>query len=463
MVEQLPHLAPRAEFAQHRPGHDIDQALCRRHCQPVTYSLHAQCVGGGARMTLALVVLGVVAIALLVFALYLLLRANPLQAELEQLRARLQQLTEERARLGAELQHAAGRFDEQKLWVREQTQHFEARVLAATAKLVEESGRALSERNQKDMGAVVTPFKEQLAEFRQRVDHIYAADTHERGSLKAQIEQLTSLNQAMSVQAQQLTNALTVSSRSTGDWGETILERILEESGLQRGREYDLQVVVTGRNNETLRPDAVINLPESRHLVVDSKVSNKAWTEYCAAADDTDKAAKLRLHLASLRAHIKDLSGKGYTDSPELTTVDFVLMFVPVEAALLTAFAKDPDLYGEAHRARIVLVTPSTLMAVIKLVQSIWTVQKRKESADELFEVGRKLYEKMTNFAETFEKVGDAIKASGDAYEKAFGQLKTGRGSAIRLAENMKQLGVTPASGKQMPAVLLIPDRDEDE
>ena len=418
-------------------------------------------------MTLALIILGAMALVLLVLTSYLLLRPNPLQR-------RVEELLEERSRLAASLEHAqaqlqaereASRGDlaKQEQWIREQTQHFEKSVLAASSKLMEESGRALTERNQKEVGAVVTPFKEQLAEFRQRVDLIYSADTKERSSLKEQIAQLTSLNQAMSVQAQQLTNALTVSSKSTGDWGETILARILEESGLQRGREYDLQVVVTGRNAETLRPDAVINLPESRHLVVDSKVSNKAWTEYCAAVDETEKAAKLRLHLASLRAHIKDLSGKGYTDSPELTTVDFVLMFVPVEAALLTAFAKDPDLYGEAHRARIVLVTPSTLMAVIKLVQSIWTVQKRKESADELFEVGRKLYEKMTNFAETFEKVGDAIRASGDAYEKAFGQLKTGRGSAIKLAENMKQLGVTPASGKQMPAALLQLDQDEDE
>jgi len=414
-------------------------------------------------MTLALAVLGVVAIALLVFALYLLLRANPLQAELEQLRGKLQQLTEERARLGAELQHAQGRFDEQKQWVQEQTQHFEARVLSATAKLMEESGRALSERNQKEVGAVVTPFKEQLAEFRQRVDHIYSADTKERSTLKEQIAQLTSMNQAMSAQAQRLANALTVTSKATGDWGETILEKILEDSGLRKGHEYDVQVSISGRKGELLRPDAVINLPESRQLVVDSKVSNKAWTEYCAATEDNDKDAKLREHLASLRAHIKGLSAKGYTDSPELATVDFVLMFVPVEAALLTAFVKDPDLYADAYRARIVLVAPSTLMAVIKLVEGIWTFQKRKESADEIAEAGRKLYEKLTNFAESFVKVGDTIRRAQDTFEDAQKQLATGKGNAIRLAENMKQLGVTPASGKQMPAVLLHPDQDEDE
>jgi len=418
-------------------------------------------------MTSALVVLGAIALALLILALYLLWRPNPLQP-------RVEELVEERSRLAASLEHAQAQLhaerdsardqlQKQEQWIREQGQLFEARVLAATGKLMEDSSRALSERNQKDVTAVVAPFKEQLAEFRQRVDHIYAADTHERGTLKAQIEQLTSMNQAMSLQAQRLANALTVSAKSSGDWGETILGKILEDSGLRKGHEYELQVTITGRNREALRPDALIRLPESRQLVVDSKVSNKAWTEYCGASDEAEKELKLREHLASLRAHIKSLSGKGYTDSPDLSTVDFVLMFVPVEAALLTAFVKDPDLYADAYRARIVLVAPSTLMAVIKLVEGIWTFQKRKESADEIAEAGRKLYEKLTNFAQSFVNVGRAIQQSSEAFEQAKGQLSTGKGNAIKLAEDMKKLGVTPAPGKQMPPQLLQPQENEDD
>jgi DNA recombination protein RmuC len=418
-------------------------------------------------MTPALFILGGLALALLALVLYLLWRPNPLQR-------RLEELLEERSRLAASVEHAQAQLDseretariqlmKQEQWIREQTQHFETRVLAATAKLVEEGGRVLTERNQKDVSAVVAPFKEQLAEFRQRVDHIYAADTQERGTLKAQIEQLTSMNQAMSVQAQRLANALTVTSKSSGDWGETILEKILEDSGLRKGHEYELQVTITGRNREALRPDALIRLPESRQLVVDSKVSNKAWTEYCGATEEADKELKLREHLASLRNHIKGLSAKGYTDSPDLSTVDFVLMFVPVEAALLTAFVKDPDLYADAYRARIVLVAPSTLMAVIKLVEGIWTFQKRKESADEIAEAGRKLYEKLTNFAQSFVNVGKAIQQSSDAFEQAKGQLSTGKGNAIKLAEDMKKLGVTPAPGKQMPPQLLQPQENEDD
>jgi DNA recombination protein RmuC len=412
-------------------------------------------------LTAALIILGAVAAGLLGLSLYLLLRPNPLQAEVEQLRARNAEQSEQRARIAAELQHAQGRFEEQKQWIGEQTQHFEARVLSAATRLMEERGRALNEQNQKDVSAVVGPFKEQLAEFRRRVDDIYAADTRERSTLKAEIQQLTSMNQAMSVQAEKLATALTVTSKSVGDWGETILERILEDSGLRRGHEYDLQVAITGSDGQRLIPDAVIRLPESRQLVVDSKVSNKAWTEYCGTTDEVEREVKLREHLASLRTHIKGLSGKRYTDSPDLKTVDFVLMFVPVEAALLTAFVKDAALYADAYRSRIVLVSPSTLMAVIKLVEGIWTFQKRKESADEIAEVGRKLYEKLSNFAESFLDVGRAIEQSGRAFEKATGQLSTGKGNAIRLAEQMRELGVTPASGKQLPPSLVQGSGDE--
>jgi DNA recombination protein RmuC len=416
-------------------------------------------------VTAVLIILGIVALALLLLCVYLLWRANPLQPRVEELleeRSRLAaSLDNARTQLQSERDTAAAQLQRQEQWIREQSELVEARVHALTTKLMEEGGRALAERNKKEVSDVVAPFKEQLDQFRQRVDHIYSDDVRERSRLGTQIETLTQMNQAMSAQAQRLANALTVTSKSVGDWGETILGKILEDSGLRKGREYELQVSITGRNGESLRPDAVIRLPEARHLVVDSKVSNKAWTEYCGATDEVEKEARLREHLASLRTHMKGLSAKGYADAPELSTVDFVLMFVPVEAALLTAFVKDPDLYADAYRARIVLVTPSTLMAVIKLVEGIWTFQKRKESADEIAESGRKLYEKLVTFASTFVKVGTQIRQAGDAYEEAQKQLSTGKGNAIRLAENMKELGVTPAAGKLMPPQLLQPDDEQ--
>lgn len=182
----------------------------------------------------------------------------------------------------------------------------------------------------------------------------------------------------------------------------------------------------------------------------------KAWSDYCAATSDEDaKADCLKLHLASLRSHLKSLASKDYSQSPDLNTVDFVLMFVPVEAALLTALQEDDSLYSDAYRAKVILVTPSTLMAVVKLAEGLWTLQKRKESADQIAEAGRKLYEKLTNFAQTFVDVGEAIEDSQRAFVKARGQLATGKGNAIGLAEKMKELGVTPGAGKGMPVGLL--------
>ena len=373
--------------------------------------------------------------------------------QLADTRANLASLTADRDNLKV-------RLEEQKTWINEQTKLFEERVLATAQRVMEERGRTFTEQNKKEIDSVVTPFKEQLAEFRHRVDHIYTADTRERGQLAQQIVHLTSLNQTVSAQAERLTKALTITSKSAGTWGETILHKILEDSGLRQGREYRMQVSIRGRNGETLQPDAIVDLPECRQLVVDSKVSNKAWTEYCGENDEVKRRGCLLAHIASLRAHVKGLAGRDYSASPDLQTVDFVLMFVPVEAALLTALATDETLYTDAYRSKVILVSPSTLMAVVRLVEGLWTLQKRKESADEIAEAGRKLYEKLTNFAQTFVAMGAAIENVQSAYEKATGQLSTGKANAIRLAEHLKELGVRSAPGKEIPAALLDADQN---
>ena len=344
---------------------------------------------------------------------------------------------------------------EQKNWVVEQTRFFEEKVTTVTARLMEERSLALTEVNKREMDAVVLPFKTQLEEFRQRVDQIYTTETRERGQLHEQIVQLTNLNQSVSQRAEELTNALTITSKSTGDWGETIMKRILEDSGLKEGREYSLQHSIQGEDGERLQPDAVVFLPENRQVIVDSKASNKAWKEYCAATDEAGRELHLAAHLASLRAHIRGLSAKKYEASPDLHTVDFVLMFVPVEGALLTAFQHDETLYTDAYRSKIILVTPSTLMAVLKLVEGMWQFQKRKESADKIADAGKRLYEKLTTFANTFLEVGEAIEKAHGTFEKAKGQLSTGRGNAIRIAQQMVELGVGPAPGKTLPAELV--------
>ena len=353
-------------------------------------------------------------------------------------------------------------LERQQAWIEEKTQQFEQSVLATSARLMEDRGRALNEASRREVETVVGPFREQLAEFRRRVDEIHSVEARARGALDEKIVLLTQLNRAVSEQADRLTQALTISSKSTGDWGETILARILEDSGLRLEKEYRLQYAVRGAEGERLQPDAVIFLPEGRQLIIDAKVSNKAWTAYCGEADETLRATRLREHLASLRAHMKGLSGRDYPGSPDLATVEFVLMFVPVEAALLTALAQDESLYADAYRQRIVLVSPSTLMAVVKLVEGLWTFQRRQESAEEIAEAGRKLYEKLVGFCTTFLEVGTQLQRSAAAFDRAKAQL-SGRGSAIRLAERMRELGVTPSAGKRLPEALTRADDEDDE
>jgi DNA recombination protein RmuC len=261
------------------------------------------------------------------------------------------------------------------------------------------------------------------------------------------------LNQQVAKEATNLTRALTVTAKTTGNWGESILKGILERSGLRRGQEYELQVPVKGEEGEQRYLDALLHLPEGRQIIIDSKVSNKAWTDYVNADTEEDRTAAFTLHLASLRAHVKGLAQRNYPDVPELKTVDFVLMFVPVEAALLEALSREPALYEEAYGKRVVLVTPTNLMVVVKLVESLWTVQNRKEFADRIAEAGGRLYDKLTTFAENFEEVGDRIAKLQKSFELSRGQLATGKGNAIGIAQGMMELGVK--AKKKLPDPLL--------
>ena len=350
----------------------------------------------------------------------------------------------------------------QQQWLEQQTLLMHEKISATAARLLEEKSRSFSEVNKRELDHLISPFKEQLAEFRRRIDDIYANDTRDRIELREKIQSLTALNESVAQQALHLTNALTISSKSTGTWGEVILQRVLEDAGLREGREYRLQVSISGAAGDQQRPDAVLFLPDDRQLVIDSKVSNKSWVDYCEAPDAPRRALALAAHVASIRAHLKGLAKRDYARSPDLKTADFVLMFVPVEAALLTALSSDFSLYGEAYRAGIIFVTPTTLLAVARLVEGLWTVEKRQRSADEIAESARKLYEKLVNFSESFVAIGGSLDEARLAFNKARGQLAEGPGNAVRLAEGLKELGVRPAAGKSFPPQLLSGNREED-
>lgn len=341
----------------------------------------------------------------------------------------------------------------QQQWITEQKQQLEERFRNVANELLEEKTAKFTATNAERISTLLEPLRTTLGEFRQRVDTVHAEDIAARTTLREQIVGLTALNQQVARDATNLTRALTVTAKTTGNWGESILKGILERSGLRRGQEYELQVSVKGEAGEQRYLDALLHLPEGRQIVIDSKVSNKAWTDYVNAETEEDRKTAFDLHLVSLRAHVKGLADRNYPDVPELKTVDFVLMFVPVEAALLEALAREPALYEEAYAKRVVLVTPTNLMVVVKLVESLWTVQNRKEFADRIAEAGGKLYDKLTTFAENFEELGDRIAKLQKAFEVSRGQLATGKGNAIGIAHGMTELGVK--AKRKLPEPLL--------
>lgn len=364
-----------------------------------------------------------------------------------------QQLHQVRTELSAKLEAAEKTAATQQQWIADQKQQLEERFTNLANQLLEEKTARFTATNAEKLEAIIAPFRTSLGEFRLRVDAVHTEETKARASLAEQIASLTQLNQQVSQDASNLTRALTVNVKATGNWGESILKGILERSGLRQGQEYELQVPVKGEEGEQRFLDALLHLPEERQVIIDSKVSNKAWTDYVNATTESAREEAFAAHLVSLRAHVKGLAGRNYPDVPELKTVDFVLMFVPVESALLEALAREPALYEEAYSRRVMLVTPTNLMVVVKLVESLWTVQKRKEFAEEIADAGAKLYDKLVGFAENFDKLGARIEALREGYEDSRKQLATGKGNAIGIAQGMIDRGVK--ARKKLPEGLL--------
>ncbi len=382
-----------------------------------------------------------------------------LQQQHESLRAHEHRLQGEHAALRASFENLREQMQQQKIWFEEQTRHLRSEAESLTGKILEEKTQRFTALNAERLGELLNPLREQLGDFKQKVEQVYTDEAKERSALKAQVEQLHSLNKALSERTEDLTQALTTNSKVQGDWGEMVLTRLFEESGLTRGREYELQDHIVSAAGHGQRPDAVIYLPEQRQLVVDSKVSLTAWTDYAGARDEVERSAALKRHLGSVRSHLRDLATRDYTRSPDLHTVDFVIMFVPIEAALLEALRGDDKLYADAFKAKVVLVSPTTLFSVIKMVESMWSVRKREQNAEKIAEAGARLYDKLAGFVGSFEDIEKCLSRAQDAFTKARGQLSQGRGNALRVAEEMRALGLR-SSGKTRIAEIVAADDD---
>jgi DNA recombination protein RmuC len=325
--------------------------------------------------------------------------------------------------------------------------------------ILEEKSRRFAEQNQQNLDTLLKPLQEKLTDFRKQVDETYQSESRERFALKQEVEKLSNLNLRMTDETRALTNALKGESKTQGDWGELVLETILENSGLRKGEEYLVQDSHTLNDGSRLQPDVVIRLPESKHLVIDSKVSITAYTRYIQADDEAIKANELNGHIQSIKQHIQGLSAKNYQDLYGVASIDFVLMFIPVEPAFLAAMRHAPEIYQDALKKNIVIVCPSTLLATVRTVAHLWRQEHQNKNAQEIARQCASLYDKFVGFVEDLDKVGQRLDQAQASYTDAIGKLKTGRGNLIRTAENVKKLGVKP--NKSLPAQLTDTADDE--
>ncbi|MBX7051423.1 MAG: DNA recombination protein RmuC [Flavobacteriales bacterium] len=326
-------------------------------------------------------------------------------------------------------------------------------------RIFEEKTKNATAQNKEQLDLVLTPLSRKLKEFEEKVERVYQDENKERINLKKEIELLAGLNKQLSGDANNLAVALKGDNKSQGNWGEMILEKILERSGLVEGSEYKTQESAQNVDGTVIRPDVVVFLPEKKHLIIDSKVSLIAYNNMISASSDEERMRFLKQHSESIRKHIKDLGEKNYQTAKTLNSPDFVLLFMPIEAAFSAAMQYDQELYQFAWDRKIVLVSPTTLLASLRTVASIWMQERRVINAEAIAEEGGKLYDKFVAFTDDLLAIGSKIEASKKEYDEAMKKLSTGTGNLIRRAENMKKLGVKQQ--KQLNQTLL--DKADEE
>jgi DNA recombination protein RmuC len=328
-----------------------------------------------------------------------------------------------------------------------------AEVETLAGRLLERQGKALLDRSREGLEALLGPLGQKLAEFERKVERAYDADVRERASLREQLRGLQDAQASLHRDAEALSRALTRDSRQQGDWGEIVLERVLEAAGLSRGREYDLQVSHVDDEGGRKRPDALVYLPENRAVVVDAKCSLTAFVDAARASTDEAREEALDAHVTSVRAHVKALAGKSYAEVLQQRSLDFVVMFAPSEAAFLAALSRESALYEDAFRQGVVICSPTTLIAALRLVAQLWRTESQNQNARRIADEAGKLLEKLAAFAGDLEGAKDRLDQAQDALGAALSKLGTGRGNVLRRAAIIAALGA-PVRTEKVRALL---------
>ena len=324
--------------------------------------------------------------------------------------------------------------------------------------IFEQKAKTFDEAHAKGLDLLLKPFREQISQFATQSKEQFLHDAKERQSLKDEIIRLKSLNERLSQDAINLTQALKGENKTQGNWGEIVLERILEESGLREGHEYELQSTLSDEEGKKYRPDVIVHLPQNKDIIIDSKVSLVAYDAFVRAENDEERNHALKQHLLSIHSHIKGLSSKRYEQLEGVRTLDFVLLFMPIEGAFLLALEHDQTFFKTAYEQNIVVVSPSTLLVTLRTIEHIWRSEYQERNAKEIAASAEALYEKLVAFVEDMEKIGEQIGRTQKSYDAAMNKLSTGRGNLIRRAEGMRKLGLKPK--KALPAS--VTDNEEE-
>lgn len=376
-----------------------------------------------------------------------------LSSDLEDERKRSENLNAILARSEAENKNLLEKLENQKAELENLQKKFTTEFENIANRILKQNSQEFTIVNQKNIGDILNPLKEKILTFEKKVEDTYQKGIKDQTDLKAELKKLYDLNFKISEEANNLTRALKSDSKKQGNWGEVILERVLERSGLVKGQEYKTQETARNEAGDMIRPDVVVNLPDNKHIIIDSKVSLVAYEAFINDEDQDKRDIYLKQHIDSIRNHVKGLSEKNYPNASLFDTPDFVLLFMPIESAFSAAIQADVELFNYAWEKKIVMVSPTTLLATLRTIASIWKHEKQTQNAMEIASQGGALYDKFVGFLKDLEDLGLQISRTGKTYDEARRKLADGSGNIIKRVENLKKLGAKTT--KSIPETFL--------
>lgn len=374
------------------------------------------------------------------------------ERRLDQLQRELGEVLVREARLATTLEQKQQHFDAQLDLVRDSREQLRQEFENLANEILERKGRAFSELSQQRISGLLQPIQAEMKGFREKVETIHRHDTEQRAGLRAELRHLQALNREITDQAERLTQALQGQKKVQGNWGELMLENVLEGSGLRPGKDYQREVSFTTAEGRR-RPDAVVYLPQGRHLVIDAKTSLAAYVRYVNAEEEYERELALAAHATAVGERIAELADKHYYDLPGLNSPDVVIMFIPVESAYVEALKHDETLYQRAIENNVLVATPTTLLTSLNVVRQLWRFEDQSRHSAELANRAERFYNKLRLFLESMQEVESKLDGARDSYDRAMGQLVNGRGNLIKQAAEFQELGV--AVKKELPAELV--------